>query len=113
MRRRSVTFAALFACAVLGLSVLKGMRWGLQALGAGWWATLLIPTLLLGLAARNETKFIPDEAARRRWSVGLVVGSIVISLALSSLSRSDKADREGDGTRSEEQAPRLRGPSGK
>ncbi len=79
-RGRSVTFAALFALGVMGVSVLGTFRHVLSRLGAPWYVWLLAPVLVVTILARKEAEWMPDAERRRRWSWGLIGGSIVIAL---------------------------------
>lgn len=77
---RSVTFAALFALTLTGFSVISWLKWLLANVGAHWLALLVAPTIVLGVLARKEAKWIPDEQVRRTWARGLVFGSILAAL---------------------------------
>jgi hypothetical protein len=85
LRWRSVTFAALFASTLLGFSVMHALRTGLGAVGLGWFGILILPTVLVAIVARKEREWITDEAQRRRWSRGLIFGSIAIAMIYASL----------------------------
>lgn len=82
---RSVTFAALFALSVLGLSVLTQFRELLERLDAPWYVWLLAPIVLIATLAKKEQEWIPDPAKRRWWSRGLVLGSILVAVAIATL----------------------------
>jgi hypothetical protein len=116
LRGQSVTFAALFALALLGLSVVRILRHLLAAAGVPWLALLIIPALVIGYLARHEEQWVPDVAIRRRWARRLVFGSIGIAVALSFLK---PRFRSAPVTSSQEtpaarQAPtKMHGPSGK
>src|SRR4051812_19395060 len=79
-RTRSITSAALFALAIMGVSVLAGFRHLLSRLGAPWFLWLLLPLAVVAMIARKEAKWMPDEEERRLWSRRLVVGSIALAL---------------------------------
>ncbi len=81
-RRHSVTFAALFALSVLGISVLGTLRHLLYRLGAPWYLLLIAPFLLLALLSRKEVEWIPDPEDRRIWARRLVLGSLGLMLLL-------------------------------
>lgn len=72
-----MTFAALFALALLGFSVLGWFRALLDRLGAPWYVWFLAPIVLLTFLSRKETEWIPDEKRRHQWSRWLVIGAIV------------------------------------
>lgn len=121
LRGHSVTFAVMMACALLGVSVLRALRQGLGALHVPWLATLLLPAMLIGLLAKKERTWIPDEGKRKRWARSIVGGSVVLAIVIALLTpdpvaapRNDETSspaQSGEATRS---APvRPRGPSGK
>ncbi|MDO8538884.1 MAG: hypothetical protein Q7S40_00475 [Opitutaceae bacterium] len=82
LRGHSVTFAALFACGILGLSVVAEFRHLLTRWHAPWYAWFIIPMLAIGYLAKKETQWMPEVETRRKWSRRLFVGSIVIALLL-------------------------------
>ena len=82
LRGHSLTFAGLFALALLGVSVVGKFRELLERLGAPWYAWLLVPILGVAFLARKEAEWLPDPARRRRWARGIFFGSIALSLAL-------------------------------
>ena len=81
-RTRSITAAALFAFAVLGISVLGGFRHLLHRLGAPWYVWIFLPLALVATLARKEAEWMPDEIERRKWARRLVVGAIVLGLVM-------------------------------
>lgn len=81
-RGRSVTFAALFATSLLGVSVLGVLRQGLSRIGVPWWGWLIAPFFVVSFLAKKEAVWIPDEAVRRKWARWLVLGSIAIALVI-------------------------------
>jgi hypothetical protein len=82
LRGHSVTFAALFACGLLGLSVVGEFRHLLGRWHAPWYAWFLIPMIAIGYLAKKETVWMPEVEQRKKWSRRLFVGSIVIAIAL-------------------------------
>jgi hypothetical protein len=88
-RSRSVTFAVLFATALLGISVLGGFRHALRELGAPWYVWLVLPLVAVSVCARKEVEWLPEAETRRKWSRWIVVGSIVLSLAIAKFSPKD------------------------
>lgn len=80
LRGHSVTFAALFASSLLGLSVLAGFRHLLSRVGAPWYILLLAPLFLFGYLAKKEQQWIPEPERRRRLARRLLFGSIVLAL---------------------------------
>ena len=91
-RTRSVTAAALFALAVLGISVLGGFRHLLSRLGAPWYVWLLLPLAAVAVLARKEAEWMPDETERRKWSRRLIVGSLLLALLAARFSARHEAD---------------------
>jgi hypothetical protein len=73
----------LLAFALLGVSVLHGFKEGLRAVGTPWLMVIVIPSVLIGLLAKNEHSWIPDEARRRFWARSIVVGAIMLCVVLS------------------------------
>jgi hypothetical protein len=111
LRGQSVTFAALFALGVLGLSIVRVLRHVLSALGAPWYLWLLLPVILVGGLARREHQWMPNEQMRRRWSRGLIFGSLGISLLIARCAPQlplPRDDRHPDG-----EPGRWHGPAGK
>jgi len=85
LRGRSVTFAALFALGLLGVSVVHWLRVGLREMGFGWFAFLVVPIVLISFLARMESRWIPEEERRRQWARWLVIGSLMILVVESRL----------------------------
>lgn len=82
VRHYSITFAVVFAAALLGVSLPGLLRKLLGELSLHWLLLWFLPFLLIGLAARFETHWIKNPATRRRWSLGIVAGAIVLSIAI-------------------------------
>lgn len=82
LRSHSVTFAALFALGILGLSVVSSFRHLLARLGAPWYLWLFVPMLAVGYCAKKEAEWLPDVAMRRAWARRLFFGSIALALLL-------------------------------
>lgn len=82
LRGHSLTFAGLFACGVLGLSVMRGFRHLLGELGAPWYAWLLVPAIAVGYLARKETEWLPELTERKKWARRIFFGSIVAAILL-------------------------------
>jgi hypothetical protein len=87
LRGKSVTFAALFACGVLGLSIVGEFRHLLSRLGAPWYVWLILPMIAVAVLARKESEWLPDVDERRKWSKRLVFGSIILSLVIAKFHR--------------------------
>ena len=93
MRGQRVTFAALFALGMLGLSVIHLLRRMLHAMHAPWYLWLLLPFVLVSAASRWETRLLPDERQRKLWARGLVFGSIVLALVIAKLAPNPPSDQ--------------------
>lgn len=81
-RGQSVTFAALFATGVLGISVLGALRHFLSRIGLPWYLWLIAPFVVVSLFARKEQEWLPDPDLRRRCARWLVIGSIAGALLI-------------------------------
>src|ERR1051325_7258049 len=81
-RTHSITAAALFTCAVLGVSVVGWFRHALHRLGGPWFIWLLLPFVVVTILARKEAEWMPDEVERRKWARRMIVGAIVIALVM-------------------------------
>jgi len=116
-RDHSVTFAVLLAFALLGVSVLGGLREGLRAMHVPWLFTLLVPGAVIAVLARKEREWIPDAAKRKQLARGIVGVAIVLAMLAAmttrSLSRPAQESGEGAGQDSTTAPVRPRGPSGK
>lgn len=84
-RTRSITFAALFATSLLGISVLGVFRRFLRGVGAPWYVWLVVPFVAVWLLSRREEVWMPDPAERRKWALRIVVGAIILSLLVAKL----------------------------
>jgi len=84
-RGGSVTFAALFALALFGVSAIGGLRHVLHKLGAPWYLWLLVPVAIITALARWETQWIPDARLRRRYAWIIVGSAILIAVAIAKL----------------------------
>lgn len=82
LRGHSVTFAALFACGLFGLSIMGSIRRLLNRVDAPWYVWLFVPILAIGYLAKKEAQWIPDVAQRRKWSQRIFFGSIALALLL-------------------------------
>src|SRR5687767_4037127 len=85
LRGHSVTFAGLFACGVLGISVIAWFRELLTKLGAPWYAWLLVPIIAVAMLAKKELEWMPELDTRKKWARRLFFGSIVIAVTLAFL----------------------------
>jgi hypothetical protein len=113
LRGHSVTFAALFACGALGLSVMRLLKNALGALGVPWLALLILPVLIVGYIAKREQEWMPELEERKKWARGLVFGSIAASVLLALLFPKSPPPTGSPTHPADAANPRLRGPSGK
>jgi hypothetical protein len=113
LRGNSVTFAALFCLGILGLSVTRLLKNALGALGVPWLGLLIVPILIIGLVAKKEREWIPEEEARKRWSRRLVFGSIAVSVLLALVGPEPARDPAGSQPGGANPPVRHRGPPGK
>lgn len=82
LRGHSVTFAGLFACGILGLSLLSRFRHLLADVGAPWLVWFIAPIVLVAVIARKEATWLPEPDRRRKWARRIFFGSIVLAVAL-------------------------------
>ena len=82
LRGHSVTFAAMFALGLLGISLVSEFRHLLTRLDAPWYAWLLIPMVVIGYVAKKESEWLPDVARRKRWARILFFGSIALAILI-------------------------------
>jgi hypothetical protein len=95
LRGHSVTFAAMFALGLLGISLVSEFRHLLSRLGAPWYVWFLIPMFAIGYVAKKEADWMPDATKRRRWARGLFFGSIAIAVLVAKFGpRKPTATRE-------------------
>ncbi len=82
---KSVTFALLFACFVLGWSVTGSVGHLLQRSGVHWLFALLIPVLFFSMLAKLEDRVIPDEGKRKLYARGLILISLLLAIGIAKL----------------------------
>lgn len=87
LKGNSVTFAALFASVLVGASIAGGFKHLLSSLGVHWLYVILIPIVLFSWLAGKEPQWIPDEAKRKLWARGLIIGSILLAILISWLKK--------------------------
>lgn len=85
LRGHSVTFSALFASFVLGLSITGGVKHLLAALGVHWLYVLIVPVVFFTWMNAQEPKWLPDEKRRRQIARGLLFGSIVLAVIINQI----------------------------
>ena len=82
LKGNSVTFAALFASLLLGVSIAGGFQKLLASLGVHWLYVILIPVFLFSWVSRKEAQWLPDERKRKFYARSLIVGSLVVALLI-------------------------------
>ncbi len=82
LRGHSVTFAILLGSALLGLSILRGVRHLLSELHAPWYAWLIVPVLLIAYFAKKEEEWIPDAERRKTWARRVLYGSVGLAVLI-------------------------------
>ena len=82
LKGNSLTFAALFASVLVGVSIAGGFHHLLAALGVHWLYVILIPIVFFSWLAKKEPIWFPDEAKRKLYARGLILGSILIAIAV-------------------------------
>jgi phosphotransferase system glucose/maltose/N-acetylglucosamine-specific IIC component len=92
LKGHSVTFAALFASLVLGLSISGGVYRLLTALGVHWLYVLILPTVLFSWTNRREPQWLPDVRTRRLIARSLLLGSLALAVAIAWLRPAPRAD---------------------
>jgi hypothetical protein len=86
---KSVTFALLFSCLVLGWSVTGSLFYLLRRSGVHWLIALVASALLFSFLAKQEARVIPDEGKRKLYARGLIVVSIAVALLIAWLKPKD------------------------
>jgi hypothetical protein len=92
LKGNSVTFAVLIASVLIGASISGGFHHLLAALGIHWLYVLLIPVFLFTWLYKQEPRWLPDEAKRKRYARGLIVGSILLALLIAWLRPAPQAE---------------------
>jgi hypothetical protein len=82
---KSVTFALLFACCVLGWTVTGSVFFLLRRAGVHWLFALVATVLLFSWLAKREERVIPDEKKRALYARGIILLSIVIAVLVAVL----------------------------
>lgn len=88
----SVTFAALFASLLLGVSIAGGFRHLLATLGVHWLYVILIPGFLFSWLSRKEPVWLPDEAKRKLYARSLIASSILLAILIAWLKPEPKSE---------------------
>lgn len=119
LRGFSLTFACVFAFAILGFSIhalLRSIVGILPIKGIFLW---LIPVILIIILAKLEPRLIPDTQLRRRWSGTIVIGALILVVAINGIrlrffrSAPESATTEQVTTEQLEKRPSPKGPRSK
>lgn len=79
---KSITFALLFACFVLGWTVTGSVFVLLRKSGVHWFFALVGTVLFFSWLAKQEDKVLPDEKQRALYARGLIVAAIVVAVLI-------------------------------
>jgi len=85
LRGFSLTFACVFAFAILGFSIhalLRSIIGVLPIKGIFLW---LIPIIIIMILAKLEPRLIPDTQLRRKWSGFIVIGALIVVVAINGI----------------------------
>ena len=85
VRGHSVTFAALFASFVLGLSIAGGLGRLLASLGVHWLYVLILPAVIFAWLNHNEPRWIPALRRRKLIARGLILGSALLAIVINQI----------------------------
>lgn len=85
LKGHSVTFAALFASFVLGVSIAGGVGRLLSSLGVHWLYVIILPAAAFAWLHRREAQWLPDPEKRKRLARWIIGGSIVIAVAINQI----------------------------
>ena len=77
-----MTFAALFAALLIGVSIAGGFRHLLASLGLHWLYVILVPIFFFSWLSKMEPQWIPDEGKRKLYARSLIAGSVALALLL-------------------------------
>ena len=114
LRGFSLTFACVFAFAILGFSIhalLRSIVGVLPLKGIFLW---LIPIIIIMILAKMEPKWIPNTQLRRKWSGIIVIGALVLVVAINGIRlRFFRPPPEATATEQVEQTSPSKGPRSK
>ncbi len=85
VRGRSVTFSALFASLVLGVSIAGGVNRLLASLGVHWLYVVILPVVFFTWLNRKEPQWIPDQERRRKIARLVLWGAVVLAIVINQL----------------------------
>lgn len=85
LKGHSVTFAALFASLLLGISIAGGVGRLLTSLGVHWLYVLILPVVFFAWLNRQEPRWIPDPRRRKHIARALIFGSALLAIAINQI----------------------------
>jgi len=85
LKGHSVTFSALFASLLLGISISGGVGRVLSSLGVHWLYVMLIPIFLFTWLNKKEPQWLPDVERRKRIARSLLFGSVVLAIVINQI----------------------------
>lgn len=85
LKGHSVTFSALFASLVLGVSIAGGFGRLLSSLGVHWLYVLILPGVLFAWLNKKEPRWLPDLDQRKRVARAVLLGSIVLAVVINQI----------------------------
>lgn len=85
LKGRSVTFAALFASVLLGISIAGGAGRLLATLGVHWLYVLILPMVFFAWLNRQEPRWIPDPQRRMHIARALIFGSALLAIVINQI----------------------------
>lgn len=81
----SVTFSALFASFVLGVSIAGGVNRLLASLGIHWLYVIILPLVLFAWMNKKEPQWIPDKERRKKIARVVLWGSVVLAVVINQI----------------------------
>jgi hypothetical protein len=87
VRNFSLTFAVVFASGLLGFSVTGLLRRALGELSLPWLLLWLLPTVLIAVIARYESRIIRNPVLRRQIAVVVLLAAVGVHTVLVRLRR--------------------------
>lgn len=85
LQGHSVTFAALFASVILGLSISGGVGKLLAALGVHWLYVLLLPAVIFWWLNRQEPRWLPDPVKRKWLARAVLLGAGALAVVINQI----------------------------
>ena len=114
LRGFSLTFACVFAFAILGFSIHSLLRSIVGVLPIKGILLWLIPIIFIMVLAKLEPRLIPNAQLRRKWSGIIVIGSLILVVAINGIRlRFFRPPPEPTTTEQVEPSPPSRGPRSK